>query len=125
MKRMILCISLCLTAILLGIIGIYNLKSCTEKFSVQLDKIEKLYSDGDLNAALEEAESARKTWSKSAKYAAFYLEQDKILEIGTSLERIIGFLRADSEEVYGECRNLGSYLTYVYKTQIPVLQNIF
>ena len=125
MKRIILCISIVSCFILLSIFCLIHLKSCTEKISIQLENINYCLETDDTQGALAIARTLESDWVKSSKLALFYLEEEKVITISSSISRIISLINRENDEVYAECADLQEYVELIYETQIPYFRNIF
>ena len=124
MKRIIVCIGILSIFIIASIFALLHIKNCTETISVQLDNIIFAINNNDSTLALNTAKEAKDYWDKNCVYTFFYLHQNDIIEINSSLARIIGLIEADCEEIVSECKTLKTYISLIYITQLPTLENI-
>ena len=125
MKRICLCFILLGILVGISIGGIFHLKSCTETLSVCLDDIIDDMRSGDSNSALEKAEFAKSYWEENNVFTFIYVNQEKLIQIDSSFAKILGLAKENSDEAISECLSLKTYISLIYHTELPILENIF
>lgn len=125
MKRITLCFVLLSVLLGISVAGIFHLKSCTETLSVTLDEIIENSRSGNADLALKKAEFAKDYWEKNNVYTFIYINQEKLYEIDSSFAKILGLCKENSDEAISECLSLKTYISLLYHTQLPILENIF
>ena len=124
MKRIILCISILSIMLGFALFGLLKIKSCTETISVQLDNIIVSLNNNDSQGALQIAKSAKQSWENNSFFTFIFLNESEIMEVDSTLAQIIGMIERDCDEINAQCRWLKSYISLVYNTQLPFLENI-
>ena len=75
--------------------------------------------------ALEKAEFAKSYWEENNVFTFIYVNQEKLIQIDSSFAKILGLAKENSDEAISECLSLKTYISLIYHTELPILENIF
>lgn len=125
MKRITLCFILLFALLGISLAGIFHLKGCTETLSVALDEIIDDMKSGNAELAYQKTEEAKDFWEENNVYTFVYINQEKLFEIDSCFAKILGQAKENSDEAISECLSLKTYISLLYHTQLPILENIF
>ncbi|MBE6839086.1 MAG: DUF4363 family protein [Ruminococcus sp.] len=125
MQRVKLCIVLLSLTFLASLSGMFFITYHCNELSGDITKARDAYYSGDKETALAIMETAVSEWNRDCRAFSCFVKGEKLMELNSSVSRLIPFMESDNDELSAEFMTTLSHLELMHEAEIPHIYNIF
>ncbi|HHW45311.1 MAG TPA: DUF4363 family protein [Clostridiales bacterium] len=125
MKRVFIACALIAIVCVICSIGSWYLQNTYKVIDGMLDEVLKYYEQDDMQKAAEAAVDLEKEWVKRERYLSFFIDHQKVDEIGISITRLQTLaLSKDYSDLLTECKLAKIMLLHVVNDEKVSIQSV-
>lgn len=124
MKRLTVCIAIICFMIVIAIVALYNMQWSTKMIVSNVSQIIYSVNEGDTERAITLADETTGLWEHYTSIAYIYLEQDQLTRITISISKLKTLIQTNNDNLLSECESTIKLVEDLYRSQLPLLNNI-